>query len=159
MTGTFFSADPQSALLLTQTQLVYLCIGAVAAGAPIVLVCLLLIRFPLTIHLGDGRTVREKHAGFSGVRVSPPAPREGFTFAGWYLDRDFHTPCGEVYRMPFGKGALYAKWVPVAEEGEPVAEEKSAAPAEVSARRLTSSKRAVDVSPGVVIASAPCAAP
>ncbi len=133
MTGTFFSADPQSALLLTQTQLVYLCIGAVAAVAAIVLLCLLLIRFPLTIHLGDGRTVREKHAGFSGVRVSPPAPREGFTFAGWYLDRDFHTPCGEVYRMPFGKGALYAKWVPVAEEGEPVAEEKSAAPAEVSA--------------------------
>lgn len=133
MTGTFFSADPQSALLLTQTQLVYLCIGAVAAVAAIVLLCLLLIRFPLTIHLGDGRTVREKHAGFSGVRVSPPAPREGFTFAGWYLDRDFHTPCGEVYRMPFGKGALYAKWVPVAEEGEPVAEEKSSAPAEVSA--------------------------
>lgn len=134
MTGTFFSADLQSALLLTQTQLVYLCIGAVAAVAAIVLLCLLLIRFPLTIHLGDGRTVREKHAGFSGVRVSPPAPREGFTFAGWYLDRDFHTPCGEVYRMPFGKGTLYAKWVPVAEEGEPVAEEKeSAAPAEVSA--------------------------
>lgn len=131
MTGTFFSADPQSALLLTQTQLVYLCIGAVAAVAAIVLLCLLLIRFPLTIHLGDGRTVREKHAGFSGVRVSPPAPREGFTFAGWYLDRDFHTPCGEVYRMPFGKGALYAKWVPVAEEGEPVAEEESAEPAEL----------------------------
>ena len=133
MTGTFFSADPQSALLLTQTQLVYLCIGAVAAVAAIVLLCLLLIRFPLTIHLGDGRTVREKHAGFSGVRVSPPAPREGFTFAGWYLDRDFHTPCGEVYRMPFGKGALYAKWVPLAEEGEVVAEEDSAEPAEPAA--------------------------
>lgn len=116
-------AGMQRALLLTQTQLVYLIVGAVAGVAAVVLLVLLCARFPLELHLGD-KTVHEKHAGLSAVHVSPPAPREGYTFAGWYLDEGLTKPCGGVYRMPLGRGALYAKWVPAEREAvEPVAED------------------------------------
>ena len=100
--------------------------AAVAIG---ILLILLLVRYRLTLHVGENKTVVVRYAGFSAVKVQPPAPREGYAFAGWYLDEACTRPCGEVYRMPMHGGHLYAKWVPVAEEpaavelaAEPVAE-------------------------------------
>ena len=100
--------------------------AAIAIG---ILLILLLVRYRLTLHVGENKTVVVRYAGFSAVKVQPPAPREGYAFAGWYLDEACTRPCGEVYRMPMHGGHLYAKWVPVAEEpaavelaAEPVAE-------------------------------------
>ena len=146
-------AGIQRALLLTQTQLVYLIVGAVAGVAAVVLLVLLCARFPLELHLGD-KTVHEKHAGLSAVHVSPPAPREGYTFAGWYLDEGLTRPCGGVYRMPLGRGALYAKWVPAEGDAvEPVAEDL---PAEVpSAEALSAATEPAAAAEPVAAAPAP----
>ena len=150
-------AGMQRALLLTQTQLVYLIVGAVAGVAAVVLLVLLCARFPLELHLGD-KTVHEKHAGLSVVHVSSPAPREGYTFAGWYLDEGLTRPCGGVYRMPLGRGALYAKWVPAeGDAAEPVAEDL---PAEVpSAEALSAATEPAAAAEPVAAAPAPVEAP
>ena len=97
--------------------------AAVAIG---ILLILLLVRYRLTLHVGENKTVVVRYAGFSAVKVQPPAPREGYAFAGWYLDEACTRPCGEVYRMPMHGGHLYAKWVSAAEE--PAAEELTAEP-------------------------------
>lgn len=110
-----------------------------AAVAIAVLLILLLVRYRLTLHVGDGKTIVVRHAGFTAVRVQQPAPREGYAFAGWYLDEECTRPCGEVYRMPMHGGHLYAKWVPASAE-EPAAADTSAE--DVSAEEVSDLREA-----------------
>ena len=117
-------------LMVSVTQILIYVAVALAAIALILLVALLTMSFDLYLYIDEGKFVKIRRRGMTNVKVEDPAPREGYTFDGWYLDQDLTVPCGNVYRMPFGSGRLFAKWVD--EEGNiaPVGPVKAVIPAE-----------------------------
>ena len=104
-------------------MIAYICIAAAALLSLIVLLVLLLAPFKLTLHVGEGKTVTQKHRGFKALRLQPPAAREGYSFGGWYTDEALTDPVGEVFRMPMRGASLYAKWIKEESENVDVAEE------------------------------------
>lgn len=107
----------------TPTLIVYLCIAVVAVVAVIFLIVLLCWPFKLTLHLGDGKTIKEKHPGFKAVELEEPKAKEGYSFGGWYADEKCTKPVGKVFRMPMRGASLYAKWIKT--EQEPLAVEEN----------------------------------
>ena len=125
-----FLGNMSNNLMVSVTQILIYVVIALAAIALILLVALLTMSFDLYLYIDEGKFVKIRRRGMTNVKVEDPAPREGYTFDGWYLDQDLTVPCGKVYRMPFGPGRLFAKWVD--EEGNiaPVGPVKAVIPAE-----------------------------
>ena len=89
----------------------YLCIAAAALIAVIILLVLLFAPFKLTLYIDDEKKVIQKYPGFKAVRLQKPESREGYTFDGWYADKNFTKRVEGVYRMPMSGASLYAKWI------------------------------------------------
>ena len=100
----------------TPASVALLCIVAAAALAAVVMLILLLIPFRLTLHMGDGRVLKERHFGMQGVELHEPAPRDGYEFKGWFEDEALTKPVKKIFRMPMRGAVLYAGWEPKQEE-------------------------------------------
>ena len=88
--------------------------AALAAGLGCAaLVAGLLLRacsYRLILHLGDGKTVCERHAGDCKLELLPLPPREGYRFVGWFADEGCTEPVVGVFRVPRRGAELYARW-------------------------------------------------
>ena len=94
----------------TPVSVALLCIVAAAVLAAVVMLILLLIPFRLTLHMGDGRVLKERHFGMQGVELHEPAPRDGYEFKGWFEDEALTKPVKKIFRMPMRGAVLYAGW-------------------------------------------------
>lgn len=126
------------------------CFVALAVIVIFVLLIQLTVRHSLTFLVGEGKTIkykfpRRRMVRLTGEQSDVPVPsREGFTFAGWYLDEACTVSAGDIYRVE-KDAALYAKWVPaekaaedIAAPAEEVSAEEPAAPvAEETAEAIT----------------------
>ena len=87
---------------------------ALAAGlGSAALVSGLLLRacsYRLILHLGDGKTLCERHAGDCKLELLPLPPRKGYRFVGWFADEACTEPVVGVLRVPRRGTELYARW-------------------------------------------------
>ena len=88
--------------------------GVIALTVLLAVVLLWLYPYRLTLYLGDGSVVSERHAGNRLVELYTPELRKGYVFVGWFTDADCTDPVQKVFRMPRGGAKLYAKWAPTA---------------------------------------------
>ena len=88
--------------------------AALAAGLGCAaLVAGLLLRacsYRLILHLGDGITVCERHAGDCKLELLPLPPRAGYRFVGWFADEGCTEPVVGTFRVPRRGAELYARW-------------------------------------------------
>lgn len=126
------------------------CFVALAVIVIFVLLIQLTVRHSLTFLVGEGKTIkykfpRRRMVRLTGEQSDVPVPsREGFTFAGWYLDEACTVSAGDIYRVE-KDAALYAKWVPAEKAAEDIAvpveeasaEEPAAPVAEETAEAIT----------------------
>lgn len=126
------------------------CFVALAVIVIFVLLVQLTVRHSLTFLVGEGKTIKYKFprrriVRLTGEQSDVPVPsREGFTFAGWYLDEACTVSAGDIYRVE-KDAALYAKWVPAEKAAEDIAapveevsaEEPAAPVAEETAEAIT----------------------
>ena len=88
--------------------------AALAAGLGCAaLVAGLLLRacsYRLILHLGDGKTVCERHAGDCKLELLPLPPRAGYRFVGWFADEGCTEPVVGTFRVPRRGAELYARW-------------------------------------------------
>ena len=102
------------------------CFVALAVIVIFVLLIQLTVRHSLTFLVGEGKTIkytfpRRRMVRLTGEQSDVPVPsREGFTFAGWYLDEACTVSAGDIYRVE-KDAALYAKWVPAEKAAEDIA--------------------------------------
>lgn len=101
-----FSSPVMIALAVCAAAALAVLLGAVAVH---------LFAYRLTLHLGEGQTVYERHPGDRAIEVQAPAPRKGLRFAGWFLDEARQEPVPRTFRVPRRGAHLYAKWLPLAE--------------------------------------------
>lgn len=66
--------------------------------------------YRLILHLGDGITVCERHAGDCKLELLPLPPRAGYRFVGWFADEGCTEPVVGTFRVPRRGAELYARW-------------------------------------------------
>lgn len=66
--------------------------------------------YRLILHLGDGITVCERHAGDCKLELLPLPPRAGYRFVGWFADEGCTEPVVCTFRVPRRGAELYARW-------------------------------------------------
>jgi len=81
-------------------------------GSNVIATCKITVGYKITYHLNGGTNSEKNPIGFVGnkaVRLSNPT-KTGYTFKGWYTNKNYKTKITKIKKGTKTNIALYAKW-------------------------------------------------